>query len=330
MTQNNYSPIGMKHYNEPEELSNKIIDRISPDLKAPEYLAEALNLSKESVYRRLKGIIPFTFEEILLLSGKLDFSMDELLKGDKNEQVFFNLQNNTLVDVDESFLNIFRHYSRNIEEIYKSENSHVTITANRILAIFTCPYQNLFKFCYYRWLHQFGNNPLNYKLSDVQIPKELEELRKKTVQYSAIENLAFITDQNIVYNTVKDIKYFIDRHLIEQNEIALLKEELNTFIRGFQTLSETGIYGEGNHEVYLSSLNIEENTSYVVCDDKIYIELWPYSDTSIFTSDPQLCMLHKDWMDSLKKFSILVSNSNQKMQAELYELFTSQLEMLNL
>jgi len=318
----------MKHYSETEELSNKILNRIPPHIKAPEYLAEALSLSKESVYRRLKGLIPFTFEEIILLSGKLDFSLDELLKGDKNEQVIFNLQNNKLIEAHDSFLKIFRHYSRNIEEIDKSKYNHIIITANRIMAIFTCPYINLFRFFYYKWQHQFEHTPLNYKFSEVQIPEELEELRKRALKNTNIQSLTFITDRNILYNTIKEIKYYMDRHLIEQDEIKLLKKELGVFIKGFYTPSKEEPFRENGLDIYMSPMNIDENTSYVVCDDKVYVELWTYSDTGIYTSDPELCVLQKDWMDSLKNYSILISNSNQKMQAELNDLFTSQLEIL--
>jgi len=318
----------MKHYSEPEELSNKILNRIPPHIKAPEYLAEVLNLSKESVYRRLKGLIPFTFEEIILLSVKLDFSMDELLKGDKNEQVIFNLHNNKLIEAHDGFLKIFRHYSHNMEEIDKSKYNHIIITANRVMAIFTCPYINLFKFFYYKWQHQFEHTPLNYKFSEVQIPDELEELRKKSLNNTNIQNLTFITDRNILYNTIKEIKYYMDRHLIEQDEIKLLKDELDVFVKGFYTPSKDEPFRENGLDIYMSSLNIDENTSYVVCDDKVYVELWTYSDTGIYTTNPELCMLQKDWMDSLKNYSILISNSNQKMQAELNDLFTSQLEVL--
>ncbi|MDU1892768.1 MAG: helix-turn-helix domain-containing protein [Dysgonomonas sp.] len=319
----------MKHHTE-SELSNKILERIPSDIRPSDYLAEVLNLSKESIYRRLKGIIPFTFEEILKLSTVLDFSMDELLKGEKNEYAFFNLTTKKLFDTEEDeFIKMFTRHCNNMEAVYKAQNNHIIISANRILSIFANTFDHLIKFYYYKWLHQFGHASLNFKFSDVQIPEKLEEVRHKIKDYSEVQKVTFITDSNIIYNTIKEIKYYIDRGLIEREDVLLIKNDLQNYIEKFFTFSMENVFGKNTqYEVYISSLDIENNTSYTVCDNKISTYYWVYSDIGIYTSDSELCMLQKDWLDSLKKYSILISNSNQKMQAELYNKFLNQLETL--
>lgn len=310
-------------------LSNKILERIPPGVNSFDYLTEALSLSRESVYRRLRGIIPFTFEEILNLSTKLDISMDDLLKGDKAEKAIFNLENNMLSGVGDDYIEVFRSYCDEMEVLSKAKSNQIIISVNRILSVFTCPFENLFKFYYYKWLHQFGETPLNYYFSDVSIPDELNELRIKGANYSNIQDVTIISDRNMFYNTIQEIKYYSDRDLITPDEIRLIKQDIMSFVEGFYQFSLNGISGNGaRYEVYLSSLNIENNTSYVVCDDKVSCSYWIHSDNNVYSFDPELCMLQKDWLDSLKKYSVLISHSNQKMQAELLSDILKQLELL--
>lgn len=318
----------MKNYSELDFI-NKILERIPSDIKAADYLAETLNLGKESVYRRLRGIIPFTFEEVLSLSKILGFSMDEILKGNKSEYASFNVMNDRLIGAEDGFLKMYRFHREIMEEIHKSENNHMTVSSNRILAIFASPFNHLFKFFYYKWLHQFGYTSLNFKFSDVLVPDELNDLRRKVISHPGTLNMHFITDRNILYNTIKEIKYYIDRGLIDKEGIQLIKNDLRMFIETFFSFSVDNVSEEElKSEVYISSLNIEGNTSYIVYDNKVLSYCWTYSDTGIYTSDTVFCALQKDWLDSLKKYTILISNSNQKMQAELYNLFINQLETL--
>lgn len=310
------------------DLSKRILEKIPAEIKPAEYLTDILGISKESAYRRLKGTIPFTFGEALHLATKLDFSMDEIFKGNKDEHAILSCYNNRLTD-DDGFLQMFRLHYYNQEAIYKAKQNQITISTNCILAIFTCAFENLFKFSYYKWLHRFKSMPLNFSLSDLVIPDELKILREKVIDYSGDLNVTLITDKNIFRNTIQEVKYYKDRGLINNEEIQLIKDELKDFIEGFYLFSSKKTFGDNaRSEAYLCSLNIENNTSYVVFDNKISSYYWTYSDCCIHTSDPHLCALEKDWMDSLKKYSTLISNSNQKMQAELYNQLLEQLDIL--
>jgi hypothetical protein len=59
--------------NRKDALTTKILDSIPKNIKPIEYLIKILDISKESAYRRLRGEIPFTFEEMSKLSLDLDF-----------------------------------------------------------------------------------------------------------------------------------------------------------------------------------------------------------------------------------------------------------------
>ncbi|SBW02813.1 helix-turn-helix domain-containing protein [uncultured Dysgonomonas sp.] len=311
-------------------VSHKLLRKIPSGIKPADYITNVLGLSKESVYRRLKGTIPFSFEEMLCLAANLDFSMDELFKGFGDNRSAFNLQNNKLIGNENGFVSTLKDHCDTMESIYKAESNQIIMSTNCILAVFTWAFDNLFKFCYYKWLHQFGNTPLNFYFSDLNITEEITNLKNRAISYSTAPNIVLITDRNFLNNTIKEIKYYQERGLISYDETLVLKSELKTFVESFFRFSPYGISQRKNqYEIYLSSLNVENNTSYISYDNKFLSYYWMHSNSCVYTSDPKLCELQKDWLESLKKYSILISHSNQKMQAELYNEHLAQLEKLS-
>jgi hypothetical protein len=317
----------MNIYNE-TNFTNKLLAKIPLDIKPLVYLSETLEISKESARRRLHGKIPFTFEDMLKLSARLNFSIDELLKEEKSQYAFFGLYNKSLFNEENSFLHMYKIFNKQTEENSKVKDNQITLSANRITSIVSSSFPYLFKFYYYKWIYQFMDTSLNFKYSDVQIPEELDKLRQQTIEYNAKQNVTFITDKNFMFNTVREIKYYIDRGLIDDEDILLIKNDLTNFIDYYFSFSDNSFGSETIYDVYISSLNIESSISHAVYGDTILSTIWTYGDSGIYTLDPELCKLQKHWLDSLKKYSILISGSNEKMQAELYNLFLSQLEML--
>lgn len=312
-------------------LSDKILDRIPLGVKPSDYLADILDLSRESVYRRLKGTVPFTFEEALTVASDLRFSLDEIFNaGNKPERAIFNLWEDKPVNAEERFLTMLKGHRDNMEMTYKAREKQIIMISNRILAVYACGFENLFKFSYYKWLHMFGGASFSNPYSDLKIPEELDDVRQKAISYSGVQNAILISDRNLLYNTIQEIKYYSDSGLINKDDLQLIKGDLRDFVEGFYLFSVRGTYGhDAKYEVYLSSLNIENNISCIICDGKLSSYYWAHSDSCLYTSDPAFSALQKERLDSLKKYSTLVTGSNEKMQAELYNLFLEQLETLD-
>lgn len=308
------------------KLGNIIREKIPKSIKPANYLTEVFGISRESAYRRLKGTIPFTLEEVMKLATLLNFSIDDFLEKKLHKKTaVINIQNDRLENVEEGFIKMLNHHRENMRNIYESETNHTMMSANRVLTVFTCGLENLFKFGYYKWLHQFDKTPLNFSFSDLIVSDEINELRLECDFYSQNINLVLIIDKNIIYNTIKEINYFADRGLIETEEIKKLKKELNNYM---DIIFITYPEGALKYDIYLSSLPIGNNLSYMNYDDKTSSYYWVNSENFIYTSDPRLCQSQKDWLQSLKKYSILISQSNQKIQAELHNIALKQLNEL--
>ncbi len=300
-----------------EILTKKIIENVPANIKPVNYITDVLDLSKESVYRRLNGQLDFTLAEIVKLSSALNFSLDYIHSQYAGKVGAFQYFPNRSMSVEDTFHSMIQEFYNSMVAVSKAKEKHADIAINRMLGSLILHYPYLYKFNYYKWLHQYDNVPLNYYFKDVKFSEETIDLIQESSYYQRRLSKTIILDENIMYNMIQEIKYFRDRGLISSEEVILLKMEINTFLEKLELVLSTGESSVGTEwKVYLSSVRISFNISCHNYDDKVSSSYWMHSDAPFTTLDRQVYLLQKEWMTSLKQYSTLITQSNQKMQAD--------------
>lgn len=300
-----------------EVLIKRILENIPTNVKSVNYISDILDLGRESAYRRLNGQIDFTLDEIVKLSTDLKFSLNEIHSEYDNNLAAFETFEKRLVSPEQSFVVMLQTFYDRMVNVFEAKERYTDMAMNRILGTLALQHPHLFKFVYYKWIHQFDKVPLNYYFSDLELTSELSELAEKGAYYQRRLDKTMVVDENILRNTIGEIKYYQDRGLIRDDEVALIKDDLVLLVERLEPVLSTGksIYGT-NWEIYLCSINVCSNVSCLNFDDQVSSSFWIHSDAAISTSDRQVYKLQKEWIDSLKKYSALITRSNQKMQAE--------------
>jgi len=309
-------------------LSIKILESIPENIKPIEFLTELLNIGKESAYRRMRNEIPFTFEEITKLALELDFSVDEIIGKNKEERIFLDLQVNSTSNHEESFLAMMQECYKYVDLISRAQVKEVLIALNRISISSIIGFDTLFKWYYYNWKHQTYNISLNDPFAETYIPPEINAIRQQFKNLKPnIYNVHYIIDRDIFQNMVREIQYYYNRKLITDDEIAVLKEELLLVLKNIETIMQTGCNESGaSANYYLSLLDIETNTNCAMFDGNIASLYWMHPVNSICIVNQEICNMQKRWIESIKKYSILVTLSNEILQAEF---INKQIECLN-
>jgi hypothetical protein len=308
--------------NQKDLLTTKILDCIPGNIKPIEYLIELLGISKESVYRRLRGEIPFTFGEISKLSLDLNFSIDELIAKPYESRILVNMQ--TCADNNPSieFLKRFEHYYRFLLHLETHPDVETILTLNHIPLIASIYFKNLFQFFYFKWLHQNQEVPSKLNYSDVTIPGEIEELRKK-VKFSAVNctnKITLILDSDFFLSLINEIQYYHKRRLINDKDFEKLKNDMRSFIDLMEDWAKTGLFGQrAKMNIYLSSMNIETNATHVKYDGCETSFVYIFSIGPINSSNPAICERHKKWIHSVQKCATLITQSNELLQLEYFE-----------
>jgi len=306
-----------------QNLVTKILERIPQNVKPVNYIMDVLDLSTESIYRRMRSDICFTFAEAAKLASILDFSIDEVTEQDNmTKYAFAESPMNTIASPSETFMEMLRQYSDLVQKRLFAEKNDTSLALNHVPPIFAIYFDNIFKFFYYKWLHQVHEASVNYHFSEVQIPQQILDLQKELIFHTQKVNgiTFYIIDKNIFLTLIKEVHYYYRRKLISCEDLLLIKEDIINLIDRVKKLTQDGSSSdEIKRYVYLSSLNIQTNSCHVRYDKESISYFWLYSINPLVTRDHQLCSLHERWIKSLKKYSTFITQSNELLQAEFFD-----------
>ena len=124
------------------------------------------------------------------------------------------------------------------------------------------------------------------------------------------ENLFYLGQQHIPFIHQRKSSTFASLNLITEDDVAHLKEELYQLLAIMETLSIKGEFSEG-HKVYFYLSNIDFEATYTYIEKKDYQVslLRVYSINSMDSQSPQICQIQRNWIQSLKRHSTLISES---------------------
>ena len=304
-------------------LVNRILENIPQKVKPVPYLANLLEISAESVYRRLKGRIPFTFEDVSKLSQSLSFSVDNII-GMKmiDRKALFELKADELVGSTVAFTTMLQQELSHIKQLQESSRSEIIFAMRHLTALSVLDYDTLFRFFYYKWTHQTEDVSINYFFSDVVLPLEIRELLKEIRYLSNIplsaNETTVISNPSLCRSIVSEIQYYSKRGLINDEELQLLKNELLAWVDDTAKMIKTGITKHGGrYNYFLSSFDtIESNSIYTSYDVLEESRFWIYTINPLKANKPGACKTHQEWLNSLKRYATYITQSNEILQAE--------------
>lgn len=316
-----------------DQLNKEFISHIHKHAPAganiPSLVADILDMGKESVYRRLRGEIHFTFNEIASIALKMGFSIDNIVGIKNTNQTLFGFP---LLLKDKDPIDIYIHKIEQdialFKKINECQSSKSYFAINRIPHVFSLSYRLLSKFRFYKYVYQVGTIPPTLTLSEFLFPKELLSLQKKVAyEMKHTKQMTLILDDNVFQSTVKEINYFYRRNLISDSDIEELRGELLDIVNSVESWATNGVNELGVEvAMFISYTDIGTTYTYLECEDiKIsYVDI--YSITALDSQNQYICHLQKKWMESLKKFSILISLSGE---VQRFEYFNKQREVIS-
>jgi len=283
-------------------------------------LMDTLYIGKEAVYRRLRGEVPFTLQESALISRKLGISLDKIIGLSFKSNAMFNIN---IVDYDdpfESYYNILEKYVSLINTMPDDPNSVMGTSANIIPQTLYLKHELLAKFRLFKWMYQ--NKYIDCKsFEELDIPPKLVNIQKDYVAMTRhIHSIDYIWDNMIFQHLINDIQYFASIHLISDETKEEIKNELFLLADELEELAINGKTADGNRvRIYVSNINFEATYSYVDTNNLQLSLIRIYSINSITTMDIEIFCTLKEWIQSLKKFSTLISESGEMQRIQFFK-----------
>ncbi|MDH6533551.1 hypothetical protein D0T51_00945 [Parabacteroides sp. 52] len=308
-----------------ETLNNDLIkavkERLLEDRNIVVVLMEALSIGKEAVYRRLRGEVPFTFYEVVLIAKLMGLSLDEIAGNSVTNGALFSSNLQKTEDPFDYFYTICNS-SRDIYTFIADDpKAMVSAAANALPFVFHSHYEMLTKFRLCRWLHQYPDIKIIKNMSNIHFPEKLMDLLFSLSDLlRQVPETCIIWDTNVFKALANDIKYFIDLNLMSEKDLSQIKTEFLDLLDEIEEAAYNGMYSNGNKlHVYISSINLESSYTYMEKTGFALSIFHLYAIDYIHSQHPDICKEQKRWIDSLKRYSTLISSCAEKQRLTFFK-----------
>lgn len=290
-----------------------------------EMLIDIMCLGKEAAYRRLRGDVPFSFEEACQIATRLGFSLDNVAQAAwRNDPITMELVTEPPETTEDFSTYYFSQLCADHEVFIKYvEDPNFTVLGayNVLPHALVFPFPNLFRFCAFQWAYQMGRKNTSRKLEEIFMSPEIEK-KYRMLNQMVIQRheQSSIFDRRIFITFADHIKYFCNLNLISPEEELILKEELIGLISNVESLASVG-QGETEKDIllYVANVDFDANYTYVKGSNFELVYLDIYHITALRSLDSRICRLHKRWIESLRKYSTLVSISGERERIAFFD-----------
>ena len=264
--------------------------------------------------------VPFTLAEAAVISRKLGISLDRMIGVSFQDNAVFDMN---IVDSSQPFETYYSILEKQVElfrKVKEEEYSEIGTSSNIIPLTLSLNYNMLSKFRLFKWMYQNDNIKCKH-FEEMEIPQKIVDKQKEYANaINHIHSVDYIWDNMIFSHLINDIQYFCGIHLISDEDKNLLKEELFRVADDLEELATRGKSQMGNDiRIYISNINFEATYSYLDTSTVQLSLIRIYSINSISTQDSEMFRGLKEWIQSLKKFSTLISESGEMQRIQFFK-----------
>ncbi len=232
-------------------------------------IAEQLDISNDSAYRRIRGEKPISLDEIAKLCSAYKISLDQFLHLTSDSFLFSGkLANSDGNFYDEWLRDVLTHYSY----VNSFENKHLYFLTKDMPFISFFQIPELAAFKSFMWMRTFlhYDNLRGKKFSLQNRYPEYEEIGRKIIRVANNIPTTEIWNHECINATIRQIEFYQEANVFEsENDILILYNKLEELVNHFEKQAEAGKqfeigekprHNSGDYFMYLNELFIGDNT----------------------------------------------------------------------
>ena len=275
-------------------------------------IEDILGVSKESVYRRIRGQKLLSFKELKNICDKYILSIDDIFNSSSEKSILFQYKKNTLVDIN-NYAIYMKQLLESINNVAKSSSEkNLIFSAQDIPFYHFCKYPDLAFFKLYTWNTDLKCNNASFEKFCATFEKnKIVDIYEQIFQaYLCIPSIEVWTEQTVDI-TLRLMEYYFDAGKFDSKDTLLFL--LDRFSDLIDTIRLFADEGHKNFErkipfsLFSCSVDMENCFMLLKKGEQLMCFLKLYSFNIIITDNELLCADHKKWIDSLISKSILIS-----------------------
>ncbi len=221
-------------------LFNRVKSLLPSHVSMVEFLSDLLVISKDSVYRRLKGEKQLSFNELVKVASAFSMSLDELFSLGEDNVIFHGQLVNSEDFRLESFL---KSMLENVELISAYDKKELFYICKDIPVFYYLMFPEIAAFKFFVWTKtQMQFEEMKHrKFSFDLLTPELRTLCEKISSfYTKIPGTEILNADNIL-NDLRQMEYYKDTDMYaDRNDLAILYDRLSEMVSHMEVQASAG------------------------------------------------------------------------------------------
>ena len=296
--------------------------RIPEKTKLADVLMDILFMEKGAVYRRLRGEVPFTFYEVAIIAEKLSISISNFVNTGSAEVERFELNIIEYMNMSGRDYKQWEDYVSLIGNAKSDPHSEIAESSNLLPISIYGKFDFLSKYLLFKYQYLYSGTESRISFGDMVVPERLYHIFRSYFDESKnFSKSIYIWDPMIFQYLVNDIRFFTGTNLISIDDIQQIKKDLFALLDYVEKIALTGCFEETGNAVffYISDTNLCADYSYVQLNDMYISLVRSFILNSVVSTTRSSYEKMKTWINSLKKSSVLISQSGTVYRAEFFE-----------
>lgn len=321
-------------------LMQRIKSAMPANMSLVDELADLLQVSNDSAYRRMRGETQLSIEEIALICKRFKISFDAFINSGNDSSVTFTYHQLS------SHVNTFREYLQGIkndlDQVLKfPENDRQIIFAAEDIPVFqhfAHPYLTAFKIFYWNKsilnAKGYEDNKFETAHIDADLLQIAADIYERYCKVSSIE----IWSDDTVNSTLKQIEFYWDAGAFKSKADALrVCEEVNLMFARISKQAERNVQldlnnkpasSEPNYALYHSDVMIGNNCVLSVMGGIKGAYISYHTFNVMLTTNANFCNETDLWLKNLIRKSNLISGVAEKQRYRYFKRIDEVLKKL--
>jgi hypothetical protein len=317
-----------------KDLFNYIKASLPPHISMADVIAELLDISYDSVYRRIRGEKPISLDELKVLCEHFKLSLDQVLQLHTDKVLFTDLEANGPV-------NNFKDYQEGLLQQLKYFNSfqkkQLLYLSKDLPVFYNFYFEDLTAFRSFFWSRSILNDPAfenkNFSLTNFDAAAYFELGQKIIQEYNQIP-CSELWNYESINSTISQIEYYKEAGIFETSaDLNRVVDSCDAMLQHVQKQAEKGCkFFPGAAEqgaslkMYVNEIILGNNSIMVELDDTKIAIINHVVLKYISTTDKKFTEKTFHNFQNLVSRSVLISGTGEKERNKFFRAMREKLQ----
>ncbi|MDX2173901.1 MAG: helix-turn-helix domain-containing protein [Bacteroidota bacterium] len=300
----------------------KLKEALPPSIGIAEELAELLDISIDSAYRRIRGETDLSIKEVQIITKKYGISLDSIFSN-LGDTVTFTYTK--LTDSETNFKKYLNRIYNHLKSLSAFPDRKLYYVAEEVPIFYSFFTKQLTEFKLFYWQRSVLNIPevQNQKFEFGKMNKELIELANNCyIEYKKIPSVEIWTTETI--NTaIRQIEFYLESGVFKnvKDTIDLLEQVKEMAIHlgdcALNSRKEKSDRTE-TFQLYSSDVVLGTNCIYAKSGEVNHAYISFNSINSLTTNNKEFCDETEHWIKNIIRKSTLISGAAEKQRFQFF------------